>query len=297
MPRRSEVEQVRTHLGIAAQAMRDSHPEVSQTLDALRQPYGHRMLVEDRNTPRVPAGTSNVTVMVPEHLRQALKDAALDAAGSDDAKVQNLLGAVVSAGIPKVLAGKLPLREIPRDPRGTSTEKVGLNIAVDADALQELRDALPVLDERLGFQTKASIMKVALRLMLDAYGMDYEAAPSQDLAQLQMHVPPRLAAAIREKLAEADTDLRTVIEEGFDRVVAGTWQPHQIPKAAKGSAEERERVPARVDQTLIDTVRQKCPALTQELGYRVTPPSIALDYLISEFGLEDLADAEYAAGQ
>ena len=295
--RRSEVQRTRTHLGIAADAVRESHPEVWETLEALRKPFGHRMLLEDRNAPRVSAGAQNVTLMVPEHVRQALQEAALDAAESDDAKAPQILGAVLSAKIPQVLSGELAIREIPRDPRGTSTAKVGLNVPVDSQVMEELRDQLPDLGERLGFQYKASIMKVALRLLLDEYGMDYEPAPNRDLAQLQLHVPPRLAAAIREKLTEADTDLRSLVEEGYAKVLAGSWQPYKIPKAAQGSEYERDRMPVRVDRVLVESVRAKCPELKESLGHRVPPPSIAIDYLINEFGLEDMADAEYGAGQ
>lgn len=285
---KSDAARIREHLGIAAQLATPTRPDVAETLLGLRKEY--------RPTPRVPEGTTNVTLMVPKHLRKAVQDAAVDAAAVDSPKVQELLGAVVSAGIPRVLAGELAVREIPRDPRGTSSEKVNLNIAVDSGVLEELREALPALGERLGFAARASIAKVALRLLLDEYGLDYEAAPNKykDLAQLQLHVPPRLAEAIVKKLDVVGADLRGVVEEGYTKVLAGTWRPLRIPKAAKGSDYERDILPVRVDGTLIDQVRAKCPDLKAELGFRrVTPPTIAIDYLISELGLDDLANAEY----
>lgn len=297
MASRSEVQRTRAHLGIAAKAVRDTLPEVAETLEALRKPYGSRLLMEDRNTPRVPAGTRNITLVVPSHMRDALQEAALDAANSDDAKAPQVLGAVLSAKIPQVLAGDLAVREIPRDPRGTSTVKVALNVPVDAGVVEELREQLPELGERLRFQSKASILKVALRLLLDEYGMEYEPARHPDLAQVQLYVPSRLAAAIRERLAETGTDLRSLVEEGYRKVLAGSWEPYKIPKAAQGSEYERDRMPFRADRGLVESVRAKCPELKESLGHRVTPPSIALDYLISEFGLEDLADAEFGSGQ
>ena len=297
MASRSEVQRTRAHLGIAAKAVRDTLPEVAETLEALRKPFGSRLLMEDRNAPRTPAGTRNVTLMVPPHMRDALQEAALDSANSDDATAPKVLGAVLSAKIPQVLAGDLAVREIPRDPRHMGTTKVGLNVPVDAGVVEELREQLPELGERLGFESKASVLKVALRLLLDEYGMEYEPARHPDLAQVQLHVPPRLAAAIREKLAETDTDLRSLVEEGYTKVLAGTWQPYKIPKAAQGSEYERDRMPFRASRALVESVRTKCPELKESLGHRVTPPSIALDYLISEFGLEDLADAEFGSGQ
>ncbi|MEW2187734.1 hypothetical protein AB0900_31085 [Streptomyces cellulosae] len=297
MASRSEVQRTRAHLGIAAKTMKDTHPEVAETLEALRKPYGARLLMEDRNAPRVPSGTRNVTLMVPEHLRQALQEAALDSVDSDDAKATHILGAVLSAKIPQVLAGDLDVREIPRDPRGMSTAKVGLNVPVDNQVVEELRGQLFELGERLGFESKASVMKVALRILLDEYGMEYEPAALPELAQVQMHVPPRLAAAIRERLTETGSDLRSLVEEGYTKVLSGSWQPYKIPKAAQGSEYERDRMPFRASRTLVESVRAKCPELKETLGHRVTPPSIALDYLIAEFGLEDLADAEFGSGQ
>jgi len=293
--RKSDVERNRKHLEIAATVLQDSHPEVSQTLQALAKPFGHRMLTLDRSTPRVPEGARNVALMVPAHLRKAIQDAAVDAADSDDVKVQELLGSVLSAGIRRVLDGEVTVREIGRDPRGTGVEKVVLNVPVDGSVLDELRDELPALGERFGFKGKPSVTQVAVRLLLDEYGLDYEPAPNvyKDLAQMQLHVPPRLAAAIREQLALVDADLRGLVEEGFTKVLAGSWKPFKIPKAAKGSDYERDLLPVRVNGALVEEIRTRCPQLKQELGYRVTPPTIAIDYLISELGLEDLADAEY----
>lgn len=292
---KSQVERTREHLMIGAEALKNDLPEVAQTLQALSKPFGHRMLTLDRNTPRVPADATNVTIMVPERLRKAIQDAALDGAESDYAKVQELLSAVLSSGIPRVLSGETVVREIPREPRGAGVKKVNLNVPVDTDVLQQLRDALPGLGERLGFRGKASVGNVAFRLLLDEYGLDYEPAASgaEGLAQMQLHVPPRLAAAFRKQLATVDADMRRLIEEGYTKVLSGAWRPYEIPKAAQGSDYERDILPVRVDGALIDQVRAKCPELKQELGYRVTPPTIAIDYLISELGLEDLADAEY----
>lgn len=284
---KAEVERIREHLGIAAKLAAPTRQDVAQTLLALREDY----------RPRVPVGTTNVTLMVPTHLRAALQDAAVQRAvetgQTQDMRMQQLLGAVVSAGIPRVLAGETSVREIPRDPRGTSAEKVNVNVAVASDVLAELRAALPVL--RLGFEGKPSVTKIALRLLLDEYGLEYEVAPSRykELAQVQLQLPPRLARAIRKKLDVVDVDLPGLVEEGYRKVLDGSWKPLRIPKAAKGSDYVRESISPRVDPGLLEQVRAKCPALKQELGYPVTAPTIAIDYLISELGLEDLADKEY----
>lgn len=293
--RKSEVDHTRRQLLLGADVLKDSHPEVSGTLRALARPFGHRMLTVDRNTPRVADDAVNVSIMVPEYLRKAIQDAAVDGADSDDVKVQDLLGRVLSAKIPLVVSGDLTVREIPREPRGSGVTKVNLSVPVAGQAVEDLRAALPALGERLGFKGKAAIGSVAFRLLLDEYGLEYEPASSESagLAQMQLHVPPRLAAEIRARLALVDADLRQLVEEGFGKVLAGEWQPFKIPKAAKGSAYERDILPVRVDPALVDGVRAKCPELKQRLGYRVTPPSIAIDWLISELGLEDLADAEY----
>lgn len=293
--RKSDVKRTREHLVAGAEALRASLPEVAETLEALSRPFGHRMLVQDRETGRVPEGTTNLSISVPPHLRKAIQDAASDSAESEPVKVLDILGRVASAGIRRVLDGEVRPREIPREPRGASVEKVNLNVPVDTAVLEELREQLPSLGERLGFERKATLAGIAFRVLLDEYGVEYEPSSKAfpDKSHVILAVPPRLATAIRRRLLDVDQELRQTVVEGYMRVLAGSWKPLEIPRAARGSEFERERVSVWVDTALLDQVRKKAKSLQLDLGYRVTPPSIAIDYLISELGLEDLADAEY----
>jgi hypothetical protein len=168
---------------------------------------------------------------------------------------------------------------------------------VDSAVLAEVREKLPELGERLGFRAKATVAKLALRLLLDEYGLDYEPVPNQfqDTKLLNLIVPPRLAEAIREQLAVVGADLRQIVSEGYGKVLAGSWTPYVIPKAAQGSDYERTTLSVYVNIGLVEQVQEKARQLMVKLGYRVTSQSIAIDYLISELGLEELADAEYGA--
>lgn len=298
--RKSEVDRTRKHLAIAAKVMLDQDPEVAETLQALRRPFGHRMLTVDRDAPRVPANFTNVAISVPEHLRTAIQDVAArraepDAAKRAAVKVQPLLAEAASVRLRQLLDGEVSAVEIPRDPRGSAVEKVNLNVPVDSAVLAEVREALPALGERLGFRAKATVAKLALRLLLDEYGLEYETVPNEfeGTTLLNLLVPPRLAQAIREHPAVVDTSLREIVSEGFQKVLAGLWKPYVIPKAAQGSEYERATLSVYVDSGLVARVREKALVLKEELGYRVTAQTIAIDYLISELSLEDLADAEY----
>lgn len=301
MARKSDVDRARKHLAIAAQVVRDSHPQVAETLEALRQPFGHRMLVQDREAPRVPSGTTNLAISVPLHLRTEIQEAAKRAAERAEpdrtarVKVQEVLGQAVSAGLRRMLDGEVTPAEIPRDPRGAAVEKGNLNVPVDSAVMAEVREQLEALGVRLGFRSKATAAKLALRLLLDEYGLQYETAPSKSegTTLLNLLVPPRLAEAIRTHPAVVDAGLREIVSEGFEKVLAGSWTPYVIPKAPQGSDYERDTLSVYVDSELAGRVREKAKALKQELGYRVTAQTIAIDYLISELTLEELADAEY----
>ena len=296
MARKSEVDRTRQHLMMGAQALRGSLPDVADTLEALAKPFGHRMLTVDRTASRVPEGAVNVSLLAPKELRTAIQEAAVDAAASDDVKVQDLLSRVLEARIPQVLSGELVPREIPREPRGAGVEKVNLNVPVDGVVLQQLRDALPDLGKRLGYRNQATVAKILFRLLLDEYGLDYQVTQGSSLSLVQLYVPPQLGAAIRRKVEASGEELKQLLTEGYTKLLAGSWQPYEIPKARPGSEYERDRLSAYVDGALVERVRVRARQLKSELGYRVTPQTIAIDYLVSEFGLEELADAEYAAG-
>lgn len=304
MARKSEVARNRKHLRIAAEELQYSLPEVSQTLRALAEPYGNRMLTEDREASRVPAGTTNLAIQVPTHLRKAVQDAAVDTAESTNPKVQDLLGQVLAARIPQVLAGELAPREILREPRGSGVEKVTLNVPVDSAVMAELKEQLPEVWKRLGYHGKPAAARLVFRLLLDEYGLDYEPAQSRfaGASMVQMYVPPRLAEAIRAGLegvgsGDYTEEVVRVLNEAYTKVLDGSWRPYKIPKPARGTEFERERMLAYADSGLLEQIRAKAPELKAELGYRVTPQSIAIDYLINELGLEDLADQEYGTGE
>ncbi|NUQ95845.1 MAG: hypothetical protein HOY79_04550 [Streptomyces sp.] len=295
--RKSEVDRTRQHLETAAQIVQSHRgiggPEVAETLRKLAGPFGHRMLVQDRDSDRVPAGTTNLAISVPERLRKQIQDAAVDSADSPSAKVTDLLSRVLSERIPQVLSGKLTPREIPREPRGSGVKKVNLNVPVDSALLERLRGQLPELGERLGFELKATAAGIGFRLLLDEYGLEYETSQNQlaDTQMLQLYLPPRLAEEITARLDKAE--MIQALNEGYAKALAGEWTPYPVPKAARGSEFARVRLVTHADSNLVDRVRTMAPQLSEALGFRVTPQSLAIDYLISELGLEDLADAEY----
>ncbi len=300
--RKSEVDRYRQHLTMGAEALQATLPEVAATLEALARPFGHRMLTVDREASRVPANFTNVSISVPVHLRTAIQDAAVRRAEPDEkkraaVKVQPLLAEAASVRLRQLLDGEVEAEEIPRDPRGSAVEKVNLNVPVDSAVLAEVREKLPELGERLGFRANATVAKLALRLLLDEYGLDYEPVPNEFEGRtlLNLLVPPRLADAIRKHPAVVDTGLREIVAEGFEKVLAGAWTPYVIPKAPQGSEYERATLSVYVDSDLVARVREKALALKRELKYRVTAQTIAIDYLISELSLEELADAEYGA--
>ena len=292
--RKSEVTSTRKNLEIAARVVRDSQVDgaerIAATLDALRAPYGHRMLTVDRETGRRPEGTDNLTISTPVRLRELIKDSAAQTA--EGKSVDAMLGALLADKFRAVLAGDLEPLEIPREPRGSGVEKRNLNVPVDAGVLQELRDALGEIGPRLGYERKATAPQIALRLLLDEFGLDYEPSENAYASKtlLSLYVAPRLAAAFRD----SGQDLAALIEAGFGKTVAGEFEPLQVPKASPGSEYERERISLYVDAALTEQVRAMRGELRESLGIGVTPQSIAIDYLVSELGLDELFKAEYS---
>jgi hypothetical protein len=272
---------LRARLAQASAKLTEAHaPDLAAAVDEVLAPGGWETL---RHTD--PARSEEPIRNLATNIPKAVRDEIAKAVEADPEAAS--ISAMANKGLVEYLAGRFQMPE-----RSSTYGYGGQRVNLNWRPLHSLRAQI---EER-----GVSVARVAVEYLMSyyrigPYGLDQKPAPSlaRDLTQMHLHVPPGLAAAIRERLALMEADLRGLVEEGFTKVLAGSWKPFKIPKAAKGSEYERDILPVRVSGALVEQVRDRCPQLKEELGYRVTPPTIAIDYLISELGLEDLADAEY----
>ncbi|MFC9497673.1 hypothetical protein [Streptomyces sp. NPDC056982] len=159
---KQDVERTRAHLELAAAKMRaGGDPQIADTLDQLRAPHGYRMLVADR----VRSGTElNLQMFVEKSLRDRIY--------SEAKRTDSNLESVLDEGLRGALDGSWTPPYIPRARRGSSVEKVALNVMVDAELLQELRAGLPALVESLGYKVTAPT--IALAWLVQEFGLEEE---------------------------------------------------------------------------------------------------------------------------
>jgi hypothetical protein len=157
-----DVERTRAHIELAASKLRaGGDPQIADTLDQLLAPHGYRMLVVDRARS---GDEQNLAISVAEPLRERIYIEA-ERTGSD-------LSEVVALGIRRVLAGQWTPPHIPKARRGSNIRKVNLNVPVDVELLQQLRESLPELVKQLEYKVTAP--SIALAWLVQEFGLEDE---------------------------------------------------------------------------------------------------------------------------
>lgn len=110
---------------------------------------------------------------------------------------------------------------------------------------------------------------------------------SQSSSNLPLTVDESLKFKIRAAALKMDVALSTVVAEGYQAVLDGEWVPPQVRRNRSRDSEYVKSVlNVRLGNELREQVRAKLPELTEAAGYRVTESSIAVSWLLEEFGLE-----------
>lgn len=85
----------------------------------------------------------------------------------------------------------------------------------------------------------------------------------------------------------AATILAAVVNQGFEALLAGDFVPSQPVRTVRGTSVEKSNLNIGPSKDLRDQVEKRCPALSAELGWEVTPGRIAMSWLYSEYGITD----------
>ncbi len=98
--------------------------------------------------------------------------------------------------------------------------------------------------------------------------------------------------AAKERIEQAARDrgesLADVVNEGYRKFLAGDFVPAPLARAPRGSAPEKANLNVRPDNTLREQVEEAAAAKSEELGHPVSASRVAMAYLFSEYGEEDL---------
>ncbi|MBP5918698.1 hypothetical protein F3K34_43730 [Streptomyces sp. LBUM 1486] len=93
---------------------------------------------------------------------------------------------------------------------------------------------------------------------------------------------------IERKAKEAGDALADVVNEGYRKFLAGEFVPAPLARAPRGSAPEKENLNVRPDNTLREQVEAAAAAKSEELGHPVSASRVAMAFLFSEYGEEEL---------
>ncbi|MGV9278145.1 hypothetical protein [Streptomyces griseosporeus] len=93
--------------------------------------------------------------------------------------------------------------------------------------------------------------------------------------------------AIYARAQAAGENLAEVVEEGFRKFLAGEFVPEKPVRSARGSDTAKDNLNVRPSKALRDRVQERCPQVSEELGWEVTPGRVAMSWLYSEYGITD----------
>ncbi|WP_416520045.1 hypothetical protein [Streptomyces achromogenes] len=110
-----------------------------------------------------------------------------------------------------------------------------------------------------------------------------------DIAETSSNLPLTMDESLKFKLrAEAlrmNVSLSAVVAEGYQAVLHGEWMPPRVQRSSPAGY-VKSVLNVRLDNGLRERVRHLLPSLTESAGYRVTESSIAVSWMLEEFGLE-----------
>ncbi|MCL8016948.1 hypothetical protein [Streptomyces sp. AS02] len=85
----------------------------------------------------------------------------------------------------------------------------------------------------------------------------------------------------------AATVLAAVVNQGFERFLAGDFVPSKPVRSVRGSSVEKSNLNIGPSKDLRGRVEQKCAQVSAELGWEVTPGRVAMSWLYEEYGITD----------
>lgn len=101
-----------------------------------------------------------------------------------------------------------------------------------------------------------------------------------------------LREALKDAADEKDVSLGALVSEGFRAVVDGRWTPPAPVRAKRGSlaGEQKVNLNVRVEVAARAALEEKLPALSAEVGGKLSPTNVAIAWLREELGVEDQQD-------
>ncbi|WP_328545434.1 hypothetical protein [Streptomyces europaeiscabiei] len=157
-----------------------------------------------------------------------------------------------------------------------------------------IRARLTVAADRLAERGDADLAE-AVRAVMEPRGWQLLKPPATTTGNRNLGLWMDKAAKerIEQAAKEAGESLAEVVNDGYRKFLAGEFVPAPLARAPRGGAPTKENLNVRPDNTLREDVEKAAAAKSEELGYQVSASRVAMAYLFSEYGEEDLLLQEH----
>lgn len=266
----------------AAKLKQHGYHDEAAAIEALLGPGGHKLL--QRTEERKP---SPVSLTIPTILRDALVEAA------DEFEV--VLDALAEEAYRKVLSGEW----LPQDIRGAFRgmgAKSTLQVFVDVGLRHQVQDRLAELGQTAGY--KVTETAIALTYICEELGVELPSAvPPAAVQSPEMRFPKSLVQHWKQRAEDEGVSLEDLATAGIRGLLASEWVPDRNvyftdrkailagrQEQRSWSESERARLYLPLDKGLLARLREKSPALSEELGYLVSPGTVIRAILTDRLG-------------
>lgn len=249
--------------------------DAAAAVTAVLAPRGYRHLEEKR------AGNTPLTLGMTVQLKQAL-----EAAG---AELDVVFSGLAEEALQKVIDGWVPPNP-PKVRQGEGRDRAVMNIRVDSGLLTQVREMLPALSKRAGYDVKVSTLM--LSYICDQVGVE---RPNTAGSDLRTRLPKRVLEHFEGQAGKLGLSLDEIAVEGVTALLDGEWvlprnhlkpRPVRAQRSGSGPLPESERAwfQVRLSPELLADLRARCSELSDAYGYLVHPGSVVRAVLTDRLG-------------
>ena len=224
-------------------------------------------------------GMTNLAVMMDEDLRSRLEEAS------------QVFGRPLEALAAEALAAVVEGRFVPPKAYVGQGAKKNLNLSVPTVLKDKVAKLLPGLTSKAGH--RVSLASTITWYLVDELGVDLAATDA-----LRLIVPKPFADHVKARAADEDITLEQVLAGQITALVAGSYTPRLPERSRQGGVFATTtgtgqswgkdlpvvKLTLRIDQRLLDELRERTEDITRAAGWQAAPGMVAIAMLRDRLG-------------
>jgi len=267
---------IRERLTLASKRLKEAgYPDSAADVEAVLAPGGWTMLrAAAGSSPSQSRGASNLPITTGQDIKGALKAAA------DEIGVT--LSSVAEDGFRALVEGRWTPPGAADRVVLPSSQKAGgrtvLNLSIPETLREQVRAMLPTLSDQAGYEVTEP--RLALIWTMEELGVE----PPAGSQALKFVIRKSLRDHLVAEAERQGLDLQEVLEDGIRALVDGSWEMPRPQRAASRPAETTAKLTVPVDTGLLARLHELAPEISDRMGYKVYPGTIALAVLKNRLG-------------